>query len=146
MYALSLSIALEPYGLAVIGFSTGLIPRQRPLSITASIQRFLMNSPLPLNASVRITRESCGWRQKRGYTGLIPPAAEPHDILTILMIPAALLQIASILRRRTGRGDCGWQALTGWTSWTPRPEKWCAVPRFMPKSGNFTKMNLVSSG
>jgi hypothetical protein len=50
-------------------------PAQRPLSITASTQRYLMNSPLPLNASVRITRESCGWRQKRGYTGLIPPVA-----------------------------------------------------------------------
>ena len=54
-----------------------------------SSQRFLMNFPLPLNASVRIARESCGWQQKRGYTGLIPPVAEPHDILIILMIPAA---------------------------------------------------------
>src|ERR1700733_2486161 len=117
MYAVSLSIAPEPCGLAVTSFSTGLTQRQRLLSITASTPRFLMGSPLPLAASERITWEPCGWRQPRGYTGLIPPAAELHDIFTILMIPAALSRIASMLRPRTGRGDCGWKALTGWTNW-----------------------------
>ena len=112
-------------------------PATETFNIIASTQRFLMNSPLPLTASVRITREPCGWRQPRGYTGLIPPAAEPHDMLIILMIPAALQQRASMLRPKTGRGDCGWQAPTGWTSWTPEPEKWCAVPRFMPRSAQF---------
>src|SRR5271156_2213809 len=107
MYAVCLSITPEPCGLAVIGFSTGLTQRQKPSSTTASTQRFLMDSPRPLTAFAMITKESCGWRQPRGYTGSIPPAAKPHDILIIPTIPAALPQLAPMLRRRTGKGDCG---------------------------------------
>src|ERR1700722_13009177 len=113
MYAPCLSIAPEPYGLAVIGFSTDLTQRRRRLSITAFTQTFQMNSPLPLTAFVTITRESCGWRQPKGCTGSILPAAEAHDILIILTIPAALHPRASILRRRTERADCGWQTVGG---------------------------------
>ncbi len=69
--------------------------------------------PAPIERIYGITRESCGWRPPRGYTGSIPPAAEAHDILIILMIPAALHRRASILRRRTGRADCGWQTAKG---------------------------------
>ena len=60
--------------------------------------------------------------------------------------PSSIAERASMLRRRIEKGGCGWQAPTGWTSWTPGPERWCAVPRIITRSANFTKMNPVSCG
>ena len=127
MYVVSLSITREHCGLAAIGFSTGLIRRQRPLSITAST-RISDRLPTPIDR-IREDHEGVLWlATAKGLYRFDPASGRTtryiHDPDDRSSIVANRINVAA--EDREGRL---WVASAGGLDQLDRrPERWCGVP------------------